>query len=109
MHISFGACEVLSDQGRALSDKMRGDKVLVDVDEAEEMVHAFQLLAPFDSACAAGILRLATFARRMAPGGLKLSVVSGVSATDGFLASPSALAQPVAQESEWASPADEAD
>ena len=109
VHISFGACEVLSDQGRALSDKMRGDKVLVDVDEAEEMVHAFQLLAPFDSACAAGILRLATFARRMAPGGLKLSVVSGVSATDGVLASPSALAQPVAQESEWASPADEAD
>ena len=55
-------------QGLQLADNMRKDGVLVDVDEAEDMVHAFQLLAPFHSACTAGILRLATFARRMAPG-----------------------------------------
>lgn len=55
-------------QGLQLAENMRRDKVLVDVDEAADMVHAFQLLAPFHSACAAGILRLATFARRMAPG-----------------------------------------
>jgi acetyl esterase/lipase len=55
-------------QGLQLAEKMRKDGVLVDVDEAEDMVHAFQHLAPFHSACTAGILRLATFARRMAPG-----------------------------------------
>ena len=57
-------------QGLRLAEKMRQDQVLVDVDEAADMVHAFQLLAPFHSACAAGILRLSTFARRMAPGSL---------------------------------------
>jgi acetyl esterase/lipase len=33
-------------QGRSLAEKMRADNVIVDMDEANEMVHAFQLLAP---------------------------------------------------------------
>ena len=34
-------------QGLHLADKMREHQVLVVVDEAADMVHAFQLLAPY--------------------------------------------------------------
>jgi len=46
VYISVGQCEVLLDQGQQLAEKMRSDRVLVDLDEAADMVHAFQLLAP---------------------------------------------------------------
>eukprot|EP00960_Hanusia_phi_P053130 761852-Hanusia_phi.AAC.3 len=71
----------------ALSEKMRGADVIVELDEAQDMVHCYQffswclsaLLTASDtpgslhSACAAGILRIAVFARKFAPGHLRLS------------------------------------
>jgi len=97
VYLSLGQCEMLLDQGLQLAENMRRDKVLVDVDEAADMVHAFQLLAPFHSACAAGILRLATFARRMAPGNMKLPVQQMDGLMVGIdLSSPSAVFNPPA-------------
>lgn len=46
VHISVGQCEALYDQSQGLAERMRAENVLVDLDEAEDMVHAFQLLAP---------------------------------------------------------------
>lgn len=46
VHISVGQCEALLDQSQALAVRMRSENVLVDLDEAADMVHAFQQLAP---------------------------------------------------------------
>ncbi|KAJ1493232.1 hypothetical protein T484DRAFT_1769027, partial [Baffinella frigidus] len=85
--LSVGQCEILRDQAVAFSEKLqasttprggddRGDGrgrghaagTIVEMDEAEDMPHCFQLFAGLHPACQAGILRIAAFGRRMAPG-----------------------------------------
>mmetsp|Transcript_3267 Transcript_3267/g.6680 ORF Transcript_3267/g.6680 Transcript_3267/m.6680 type:complete len:531 (-) Transcript_3267:53-1645(-) len=71
--LSVGQCEALYQQGVEFGAKLREAGVTVQMDEADEQVHAFQLLAPCHAACAAGVFRLGAFARRMSPGHLKFS------------------------------------
>jgi len=65
--VSVGACEVLMDQAVAFSGRLKSAGVSVELDEGEDMVHAFQIFAGFAPACQAGILRLAAFCRKMSP------------------------------------------
>jgi len=46
----------------------------VELDEAEDMPHGFMRLAGLHAACQAGLLRVAAFGRRMAPGQLRVSI-----------------------------------
>jgi len=71
--VSVGACEGLYDQGVAFAGRLGGAGVSVELDEAEDMVHAFQVFAGLAPACEAGILRVAAFSRRMAPGHLSIN------------------------------------
>mmetsp|Transcript_22857 Transcript_22857/g.74610 ORF Transcript_22857/g.74610 Transcript_22857/m.74610 type:complete len:413 (-) Transcript_22857:79-1317(-) len=73
VYISVGQCEVYHDQIVALSEKMRNAELIVELDEAQDMVHCYQFFSSLHSACAAGILRIAAFARKFAPGHLRLS------------------------------------
>mmetsp|Transcript_47814 Transcript_47814/g.95799 ORF Transcript_47814/g.95799 Transcript_47814/m.95799 type:complete len:517 (+) Transcript_47814:157-1707(+) len=88
--ISLGQCEALLQQGMDFGAKLREHGVRVEVDEAEDQVHSFQLLAACHPACAAGILRMATFARRMSPGHMQIStaevdaLISQAAAADVF-------------------------
>uniref|UniRef100_A0A7S1GWY4 Alpha/beta hydrolase fold-3 domain-containing protein n=1 Tax=Hemiselmis andersenii TaxID=464988 RepID=A0A7S1GWY4_HEMAN len=74
--VSVGACEVLYDQAAAFARRLGGAGVQVELDEGEEMPHAFQLFAGMAPACEAGILRIAAFTRRVAPGHLAINAQS---------------------------------
>ena len=43
--VAFGQCEALAPQCHALGEKLRAAGVRVELDEAEDLVHAFHLLA----------------------------------------------------------------
>ena len=70
MMISVGSCEVLYDQCVAFVQKLEDAGVIVELDEGEDMVHASQIFASEALPCQAGILRIGSFARKMAPGHL---------------------------------------
>eukprot|EP00290_Baffinella_frigidus_P056407 CAMPEP_0180366248 /NCGR_PEP_ID=MMETSP0989-20121125/15970_1 /TAXON_ID=697907 /ORGANISM="non described non described, Strain CCMP2293" /LENGTH=525 /DNA_ID=CAMNT_0022359763 /DNA_START=76 /DNA_END=1653 /DNA_ORIENTATION=- len=72
--LSVGQCEILRDQAVAFSEKLQAAGTIVEMDEAEDMPHCFQLFAGLHPACQAGILRIAAFGRRMAPGQLRISI-----------------------------------